>query len=129
MNPGLWTVVFSAAAADDLGLIEAHLAGAYRSFGESPEEASHHAAARIETIIVAAGRLAAAPLRGMARDDLLPGVRHLSLDSAVYWFVADEGALQVRVLAIFFGAARITNDTCLSDCCASLCRDPQSRAP
>lgn len=103
MNPGLWTVAFAAAAVDDLGLIEAHLAEAYRGFGESPTEAATHAVARIEAILATAERLATAPFRGQARDDLLPGLRHLSLDGAIYWFIADEMPLQVRVLAIFFG--------------------------
>lgn len=103
MNANLWTVVFSNAAADDLDLIEAHLSAAYRSFGESPNEAAIHAAARIEAILVAAERLATAPFRGQARDDLLPGLRHLTLDGAVYWFITDEVALQVQVLAMFFG--------------------------
>ena len=103
MNPDLWTVIFSKAAGEDLDLIEAHLSVAYRSFGESPKEAEGHAAARIEAILTTAERLATAPFRGHARDDLLPSLRHLSLDGAIYWFVADEVALQVRVLAIFFG--------------------------
>jgi toxin ParE1/3/4 len=103
MTPGLWTVAFAAAAAADLDLIETHLAEAYRSFGESPKEALAHAAARVEAIIAAAERLTTAPFRGQARDDLLPGLRHLSLNSAIYWFVTDEVALEVRVLAIFFG--------------------------
>jgi toxin ParE1/3/4 len=103
MKADLWTVVFSKAAEQDLDLIEAHLSAAYRSFGESPTEASTHAATRIEAILAAAERLATAPLRGQARDDLLPGLRQLSLDGAVYWFIVDEDVLQVRVLAMFFG--------------------------
>lgn len=103
MNTGLWKVVFAAAAGEDLGLIEAHLTEAYRSFGESPKEAADHAAARIEAIITTAEHLATAPLRGQVRDDLLPGLRQLSLDGAVYWFVVDAVVLEVRMLAIFFG--------------------------
>ena len=104
MKPDLWTVVFSNAAGEDLNLIEAHLSEAYRNFGESLNEASAHAAVRIEAILAAAERLATAPFRGQARDDLLPGLRHLTLDGAIYWFIVDEVVLQVRVLAMFFGA-------------------------
>ncbi len=103
MNTDLWTVVFSNAAGEDLDLIEAHLSEAYSNFGESPIEAATHAAARIETILATAERLATAPFRGQARDDLLPGLRHLSLDGAIYWFIVDEVGLEVQVLAIFFG--------------------------
>lgn len=103
MNTDLWTVVFSIAAGQDLNLIEAHISAAYRNFGESPNEAMNHAAARIEAILSTAERLATAPWRGQARDDLLPGLRQLTLDGAIYWFIVDEVALQIRVLAMFFG--------------------------
>lgn len=99
-----WTVVFAADAADDLFLIEHHLTRAYRGFGEGPVEATRHAAARIEDIIATAERLATAPFRGEAHEDLLPGLRHLALDGAVYWFLADAATRQVRVLAVFFGS-------------------------
>ncbi len=102
-DPG-WTVVFAAAAAGDLALIEDHLAAAYRDFGESPAEARAHATARVEGIVTAAERLAAAPLRGTAHDGWLPGLRHLTIDRAIYWFVPDAAQRRVRVLAIFFGA-------------------------
>ena len=50
----------------------------------------------------AAGRLATAPLRGAARDDIQPGVRQLPIDRATYWFEVDGAARRVRVLAVFF---------------------------
>jgi toxin ParE1/3/4 len=98
-----WTVVFAADAAEDLSLIELHLTRAYGDFGESPAEAAHHAATRIEAIIATAERLATAPFRGTAHDDLVPGLRHLALDGATYWFVPDLEARQLRILALFFG--------------------------
>jgi len=103
MNTDLWAVGFSNGAGEDLDLIEAHLSEAYSNFGESPKEASTHAAARIEAILATAERLATAPFRGQAKDDLLPGLRHLTLEGAIYWFIVDEVVLQVRVLAMFFG--------------------------
>ena len=98
-----WTVVFAAEAVDDLSLIENHLTRAYQEFGESPAEAARHAQVRVETIIAAAGRLATAPFRGAGHEDLLPGLRHLGLDGAIYWFIPDAGTRQVRILAMFFG--------------------------
>lgn len=103
MTASGWTVVFAADAASDLALIEDHLFQAYLGFGEDATEASRHAVSRIESIIATAERLATAPFRGEAHDDLHPGVRHLAINSAVYWFVPDTGSRQVRLLAIFFG--------------------------
>lgn len=98
-----WSVVFAADALDDLSLIESHLIRAYQDFGEGLAEAARHAAARIDAILATAERLATAPFRGEAHDALLPGLRHLALDGAVYWFIPDAAARQVRVLALFFG--------------------------
>ena len=104
MTATAWSVTFAADAADDLTLIEDHLIRAFRDFGESPTEALRHAEARIEGIVETAERLTTAPFRGQLHDDLLPGLRHLVLDSAVYWFIPDPEARQIRVLAVFFGA-------------------------
>lgn len=98
-----WTVVFAAEATRDLMLIEAFLAKAYQDFGESRTEAAHHAELRIEAILAAAERLSTAPFRGEAHDSLMPGLRHLALEGAVYWFQPDAERQEVRVLAIFFG--------------------------
>lgn len=103
MTVAEWSVSFAADAVDDLGLIEDHLTRAYQEFGESPAAAARHAQARIEAIIVAAERLATAPFRGAAHEDLLPGLRHLALDGAIYWFISDADTRQVRILALFFG--------------------------
>ena len=47
--------------------------------------------------------LAAAPHRGTLHDDLLPGLRHVTLGRAVVWFDIVEETREVRVLAVFFG--------------------------
>ena len=98
-----WAVVFAADAVNDLLLISDHLLQAYQGFGEPLEEASRHAAARIEAVISAAERLATAPLRGESHHDLLPGLRHLALDRAVYWFRPRPQQREIQVLAVFFG--------------------------
>ncbi|TVS17487.1 MAG: type II toxin-antitoxin system RelE/ParE family toxin [Gammaproteobacteria bacterium] len=51
----------------------------------------------------AANRLETAPHRGTSRHDLLPGLRFLALDGAVFWFEIDDVDRKVRVLAVFFG--------------------------
>ena len=81
-----WTVVFAEDAINDLVLITEYLTHAYCSFGEPLAEANRHAQLRIEASIAAAERLATAPFRGECHDDLLPGLCHLALDCAEYWF-------------------------------------------
>ena len=54
-------------------------------------------------LLAAADSLATAPLRGESRDDLLPGLRHLALDRAVYWFRPRAEQREIQVLAVFFG--------------------------
>lgn len=99
-----WAVTFAADAIEDLSLIEAHLAESYESFGESAVEARAHAESRIDAILTAAERIATAPLRGAVHEDLIPGLRHLTIDRAIYWYLVDEAQQRLRILAIFFGA-------------------------
>jgi plasmid stabilization system protein ParE len=94
-------VEFAEDALRDLDLIFVHLAESYRGFGEAPDEASERAAVRVRGILAAADRLGLAPHRGVIHDDLAPGIRHLTLDRAVYYFRVDGN--RVRVLAVFFG--------------------------
>ncbi|HRO10771.1 type II toxin-antitoxin system RelE/ParE family toxin [Amaricoccus sp.] len=101
----MWRVEFAAAAHRDLELLFDHLAETYRGFGEAPEEAFDHAARRIRSIVASADRLALAPHRGPIHEDLAPGLRHVTLDRAIYYFQI-EGAREegrVRILAVFFG--------------------------
>jgi len=94
---------FSAEAERDFGLIFDHLLRSYLGFGESLESALDHAEARIREIRTAAERILIAPHRGERRDDLLPGLRHLAIGRAIYWFDVDDERQKVRVLAVFFG--------------------------
>ena len=103
MSEAQWTVVFAAEAINDLLLITEVLTQSYCGFGEPLAEANRHAQVRIEAIITAAERLATAPFRGESHDDLLPGLRHLALDRAVYWFRPRAKQRQIQVLAVFFG--------------------------
>jgi plasmid stabilization system protein ParE len=98
-----FAVEFSAESERDFELIFDHLIESYIGFGESAEEALERAGHRIMGIRGAADRLATFPVRGTARDDILPGVRYLAIGRAVYWFDVDQAARKVRILAIFFG--------------------------
>ena len=103
MSEAPWSVVFAEEAINDLLLITNDLTQSYCGFGEPPAEANRHAQVRIEAIIAAAERLATAPFRGECHDDLLPGLRHLALDRAVYWFRPRSEQREIQILAVFFG--------------------------
>ena len=94
---------FSAEAERDFGLIFDHLLRSYLDFGESLERALDHAAARVLEIRHDAERILTAPHRGERHDDILPGLRHLAIRRAIYWFDVDEAQRTVRVLAVLFG--------------------------
>ncbi|MCY4029614.1 MAG: type II toxin-antitoxin system RelE/ParE family toxin [Acidobacteria bacterium] len=94
---------FSAAAERDFALIFDHLFDSYRGFGEDVHAAFDHAEARVMEIRAAADRMLTAPHRGEKRDDVLPGLRRLTIERATYWFDIDEERRTVRVLAVFFG--------------------------
>ena len=94
---------FSAEAERDFWLIFDHLLQSYVAFGESVESALDHAARRVFEIRANAERILTAPNRGERHDDILPGVRHLAIGRAIYWFDVDEASETVRVLAVFFG--------------------------
>ena len=94
---------FSAEAERDFGLIFDHLLRSYLDFGESLESALDHAESRVLEIRAGAKRILSAPHRGERHDDILPGLRHLAIGRAIYWFDVDEAGETVRVLAVFFG--------------------------
>ena len=94
---------FAADAERDFGLIFDHLLCSYLGFGERLESALDHAEARTLEIRAAAERILDAPHRGERHDDVLPGLRHLAIGRAIYWFDIDESHAAVRVLAVFFG--------------------------
>ena len=98
-----FAIEFSADAEHDFELIFDHLFESYVAFGESTEEALDHAERRLMDIRKSTDRLASSPLRGAARDDILPGIRFLAIARTIYWFDVDQTARKVRILAVFFG--------------------------
>ena len=94
---------FSADAARDFELIFEHLLRSYLEFGERLDSAVDHAGMRISEVRAAAAQILTAPHRGERHDDILPGLRHLSIGRAIYWFDVDEESQAVRILAVFFG--------------------------
>lgn len=93
----------SVEAEHDFGLIFDHLLESYLGFGESVESAIKHAEARVMEIRATGDRILTAPYRGIRHDDILPGLRHLTINRAIYWFDVEEEHESVRLLAVFFG--------------------------
>ena len=87
----------------DLGLIFDHLFESYLSLGDTAGEALDRAASRVRSIEADMEGLDRAPFQGTRREDLLPGLRQVTKDRAIFYFLADETAGQVRILAVFFG--------------------------
>jgi toxin ParE1/3/4 len=96
-------VVRSRASDRDLELVFDHLAETYRALGDPTDIALERAAARVRAIEDAMEGLGRAPFQGTLREDLLPGLRQVTKDRAVFYFRVDEAATQVRILAVFFG--------------------------
>ena len=98
-----WRVERAEETDRDLAAIFDFLFDAALGLGESPEEAFDRAARRIAAIEAAMLGLGRAPHQGTLDSDLLPGLRHVTKDRAIFYFDLDEPARRVRVLAVFFG--------------------------
>lgn len=98
-----WTIEYSDRAVADLARIFEHLRRSHLDFGFAPQEALAHADRRIADIRAQARTLVSAPFRGARHDELQPGLRHLTIGRAIYWFTPDPGRRCIRLAAIFFG--------------------------
>ena len=96
-------VRWSRAAIRDVELIFDHLVESYQVLGDDPAEAFDRAVARAEAIKAEMRALGAAPFQGTLRNDLMPGLRFVTKNRAIYYFVADGDAHTVDILAVFFG--------------------------
>jgi len=99
-----YRVEFAAGVERDLELIFDFLEESYRGFGENTEDAITHAGTRVEAIRATAAKLGKTPHRGTMHPEIMPDLRHVTIDQAIYWFLIDEKVLIVRVLAVFFGS-------------------------
>lgn len=87
----------------DLGVIFDFLVTSFMAFGDDRSEALERAAARIEAIEAEMLALGDLPHQGTLRPDLLPGLRSVTKQRAIFYFDVDDDLRLVRVLAIFFG--------------------------
>jgi toxin ParE1/3/4 len=98
-----YEVVFAADARHDFTLIFEFLVDSYVSFGDDAETAIMRAETRVQSIRADITQLGQLPYRGTLHDEMLPGLRHLTIGQAIVWFDIDEDVKLVRVLAVFFG--------------------------
>jgi plasmid stabilization system protein ParE len=99
----VYKVTFAADAERDFELVFEFLFESYVEFGEAVGPAIDRAEERVQSIRADIETLAKAPHRGTMHDDILPGLRHVTLDRAVIWFDIIEEKDVVRILAVFFG--------------------------
>ena len=100
----MWTVEFAAAAERDFELIFDHLIRSYQEFGDNFDTAFERAEQRVSAIKSSASDIAKIPFQGTLRPDILPDLRFVRHDKAVFWFVAQEEQQIVQILAVFFGS-------------------------
>ena len=98
-----YKVVRSALSDHDLELIFDHLFNSYVALGDVVSDAIERAGLRIQKIEDDMEALASAPFQGTLRPDLMPGLRNVTKDKAIFYFLVDEDAELIRVLAVFFG--------------------------
>jgi len=98
-----YEVVFAADARRDFTLIFEFLVDSYIGFGDDTETAILRAETRVQSIRADITQLGQLPYRGTLHDEMLPGLRHLTIGQAIVWFDIDQDVKLVRVLAVFFG--------------------------
>lgn len=103
MKSSGFEVVRSRASDRDLEVILDHLIETYQALGDPFPEALERAAARIRAIEGDMERLSHAPFQGTLREDILPGLRQVTKNRAIFYFLTDDPAGLIRILAIFFG--------------------------
>jgi toxin ParE1/3/4 len=103
MRPVGFEIVRSRDCDRDLAAIFDHMLESYRGLGDTAAEALDRAAARVRSIEATMAGLGRTAFLGRPRPDLLPGLRQLTTDRAVFSFRVDEASREVQVLAVFFG--------------------------
>ena len=98
-----WTVEVEARAQVDLDHAYSFFLEAALDLGEDRAGAARSARTRLERTIAAAARLAVAAHVGTLHDDIAPGLRHVTIDGAIFWFRPDVASKVVRIIGIFHG--------------------------
>ncbi|SFA89080.1 hypothetical protein SAMN03159496_00754 [Rhizobium sp. NFR07] len=87
----------------DLNLIFRHFVDSYVALGDPVTDAFDRAIRRIATVEDDMESLAIAPHQGSREPKMLPGLRHVTKNRAVFYFQLDEMSETLRVVAVFFG--------------------------
>ncbi len=87
----------------DLEAIFDFLVKSQIDLGEARDDAIGRAAARISAIESSMASLGDLPHQGTLCPELLPGLRSVTKERAIFYFDVDDTLLRVRVLAVFFG--------------------------
>ena len=98
-----YRVLRSVACDHDLSLIFDHLFETYQDLGDAPDEAFARASARIRSIEDDMEGLGRVPVQGTLWPELLPHLRWVTKNRAIFYFQIDEAAAVVCILAAFFG--------------------------
>lgn len=98
-----WTVERSAEVVSDLAAIFDHLLASRLAFGEPPHRAYAGCSTRIDSIDDETDRLVLAPFQGVRDDSISPGLRHVTKEQAIIYFVPDGARQVISVLAVFYG--------------------------
>jgi toxin ParE1/3/4 len=99
----IYAVRRSVQAGRDLSLIFDLLIDSYTALGEDAASAFERAANRVRAIDSAMEGLGRAPFQGTLREDLMPGLRQVTKNSVIFYFLTGEVRERVDVLAVFFG--------------------------
>lgn len=84
----------------DLALILDQLVEGYRALGDTTAEAVARAGARVRAIEAAMAGLGRTVFLARPRNDVLPGLRQIVTERAVFAFVVDEDRGELRVLSV-----------------------------
>ncbi|KQO79643.1 type II toxin-antitoxin system RelE/ParE family toxin [Rhizobium sp. Leaf262] len=88
----------------DLELLFDHLLESYLAFGDELGDAFERASARLRSIEKEIELLGRAPFQGTLSTHLLPGLRNVTKNKAIFYFEVLKDCRQVKLLAVFFGA-------------------------
>ena len=90
-------------ANDDLDALFDFLVETFEALGDNLEAAVERAARRVERSRADMRALGSAPHQGTLHPKLMPALRSVMKDRAIFYFIVDDEVRVVRVLAVFFG--------------------------
>tara|TARA_A100001391_G_C5048586_1_gene272810 strand:+ start:313 stop:663 length:351 start_codon:yes stop_codon:yes gene_type:complete len=93
----------SVACRQDLDHLFDHLLDSYRDLGDGAQEAFNRAVARLIDVEDAIDALGQAPHQGTLWPEIMDGLRWVTKTRAILYFITNDSARCVDVLAVFYG--------------------------